>query len=847
MAGASNSNVVELTSAEMKKLPGPAVGTPFDLWDRLWPAFDGGKVLDVANTDVRAIKDMLRQDGSARKVEQVLTLPIRSAAWEIRAAPGGQKEYDYIRSQLDDKMDRVIDQMTTAISFRKAFFELTFSLDGDTVNLASIDYRPPASCQAAWDPKTGAQEGFQQRVVNPGGLLTMQAPAATGALPGYVVIERDRSFVFVHGAYREPIDGLSDLDVALWAYQTSKKIQFLWFSFLEQQATPKILAYGTDQPSADQNAVAISQAVAGAAVGVERPNDPTLKAFEILETSGQGASQFQQALNYLEGKVSASVLAGFTDLSALASHTRSQGSYALSADQSEFFLSARQAVADEMAEAVSRQLIAHLCHLQFGADCKPPTLVIGPLSKHDKERAVNMLNALITAPQFNVPPQLVDILINSTAGYLGLPVDQVAEMVRQHPTVDPQLAKARAALVANGTLNPDGSPIAAGTVAPTVPPDPTALAHGPAGTLKELAALAHAVDLFATRTEAGEDPRVVVGELTGRDHSLHLANDLVARTDAGEDAAHVLGELALTRYVRTEAGVKRYGLPIGSPIGGSGKASAVGKAAVVKAPAGTATAVGKTASPSAMSPLDKLKAQAEKLGPNSKAAHVYEAAKVKANATTKKTPAKKMTLADLGKKLPPKTMPKPAAKTAKPKLAMVTAEHKASSLTGLSRDQLAALTKYTGDDYRGINGGLRKKPPGTTYANTVTNIDTALAAKPLAAPTKVWRTVGGAAFGLSASSDASAALKGKVFTEAGFMSTSVKNQRFPAKPPPVHLTIEVPPGVGAAYLEPITKNETENELLLQRNLRYVITNVRYSSAKGGWTATARVLPGSVAA
>jgi hypothetical protein len=794
---AVNGTAVALTPADKKRLQGPPLSTPFDNYDRLFASFDQGRVFDYNDQTVRAIKEMLRQDGQARKVEQVLTLPIRSAAWEIRKAPGGDTEYAYIKAQLEDKMGTVIDQLTTACSFWKAYFELTYGLDGDTVTVEAVDYRPPATCEAAWDPKSGKPMGFRQRIANPGGIITIQSgQRQRGDLPGYVTIDPERAFVYVHGSYREPITGISDLEVALWCYETIKKIQFLWFQFLEGQSLPKMVAYGDDTTQADLNAAAIADARASGVLGVARPSDPSARVFDIIESSGKGGAQFLEAINYLESKMSASVLAGFTDLAALATHQRGQGSYALSADQSEFFLAARQAVADEIAEAVSRDLFKQLCIQQFGSDCKPPTLEIGPLSKHDKERSVNMLNSLITAPQFNVPPAFVDLLITSTASYLGLPVDQVAQLVKDHPAQDPAMVKAQAGLVANGSLNPDGTPVDPNTVAPVVAPQPPD---------EQATALSHAVDIathLVERVRSGQDPHTVLREMS---------------------------ELALTRHVRTQAGVERYGLPIGSPIDGSG---------------------GKPQAP----PLDHLKAQADKLGPHSKAAADYKAALAKApaaNPAQQPAAKKKLTMQDLATKLKAQKQPAPAkaaptkaapVKTGKPtKAKTLSAQHKKDSLTGLSHDQLAALQRYTGDDYRGINGGLRTKPPGTKYSKVVGHIDTALAAKPLPERATVWRTVSGSAFGLTHGSNA-AALKGKVFTEAGFMSTSTTNQRFPVTPPPVHLTFEVPPGVGGAYLEPITKNTTENELLLQRNLRYVITGVRYSSAKGGWTATARVLP-----
>jgi hypothetical protein len=388
--------------------------------------------------------------------------------------------------------------------------------------------------------------GFRQRIGNPGGIITVTSRQQPGDAPGYVTVDPDRAFVFVHGSYREPVEGLSDLDVALWCYETVKKIQFLWFSFLEQQSLPKLVAYGDDQTQADRNAAALADAKASGVLGVPRSSDPTARAFDVVESSGKGAAQFLDAINYLEGKMSASILAGFTDLAGISAHssTGSGGSYALSADQSEFFLAARQAVADEIAEAVSRDLIAKLCLLQFGADAKPPTLEIGPLSKRDKDRSMGMLNALLTADHFNAPPGLIDLLIKSTAGYLGLPVDQVARLVDDHPTKDPAAADAPSSGAAEAADGVAGVPVPVGEGGGSVADDPAAA-------FKQLAGLSNAVA---------------------------LTHQLVSRVNAGEDPAAVLDDLALTRHVRTEAGVKRYGLPIGSPITG-GAGSRLGKPA----------------------------------------------------------------------------------------------------------------------------------------------------------------------------------------------------------------------------------------------------------------------------
>lgn len=537
-AASNGAPVRELGPAETRELLGKPRTNVFDVDDRLYPSFDDGRVFDIQTAEVRDLKQMLRQDGQARKVEQVLTQPIRAAAWAIHPHKDDKGEAEWVRAQLDDRMSKLIDQMTTAVSFRKAFFELTFRLDGDQLAVADIGFRPAATCEQGHDAFTGEPSGFRQNVAWTTGMLTrargsgqnaagiirasLEGPQRPDAsAPGYVDVPEGRSFVYVHGSYREPISGTSDLDVAWWCYTTVKKLQFLWFQYLEQQSLPKVAAYGDDPIQAGRNADAIAQAKASGVVGLERSGEPGDRPFDVIESSGKGADQFLQAIGYVEGKMSASVLAGFTDLASVAggSTTGPGGSYALSADQSEFFLAARQAAADEIADAISKGLIAKLVALQFGPDAHPPTVEIGPLSKRDKDRALVLLNALLTADHFNAPPVLVDMLINAVAGYVGLPPDQVAQAVKDHPTQDPQVLAAQVAQVKAGP-GAGGDPNAEAPAGPDGGGEPTPVGQGeqsvaddPMAAVRRLAGLAHQLDTFVARVDDGEDPRAVLATL----------------------------------------------------------------------------------------------------------------------------------------------------------------------------------------------------------------------------------------------------------------------------------------------------------------------------------------------
>lgn len=428
----------KLDAKGKKKLTkGYVIGGPFDATERLFPSYDGGKVFDTGidlPENAREIKKALKRSGQLRSLEQVLTLPLRAADFELRPAEGGAMEAALVDENLvkTNMLNRVIDQSTAAVAYRHAFQEKEWEVVGDNVYYKDLHWRPPASCEVAWDPKTGRQEGFRQKLTGIDAIVVPQKYwTQKSSATGYVDIPRSRAFIYTHGMHREPVRGVSDLDVAYWAYETQQKVLFLWFQFLEGQSLPKILVYGDGEDQAEDNADAVAAGKASAVVAMNRPSDPQLRSFDIIESSGQGAGQFLEAINWLDGQMTKSVLASFMDLASV-SNGSGTGSFALSADQSEFFLASRQAVANEIANVIQEQIFKPLCVFNFGADARPPALSIGPLSKAHTERALTLLNSVITAESLNVPIGFVGSLIKTTATHLGLDEGDVRQTVDEY-------------------------------------------------------------------------------------------------------------------------------------------------------------------------------------------------------------------------------------------------------------------------------------------------------------------------------------------------------------------------------------------------------------------------------
>ena len=218
---------------------------------------------------------MLSRDGQAAAIEAVLTLPIRQASRAIEPGKGDKGECDFVRSVLmapataggmKTPLQDVIGQVTSAQTFRMSFHEKCWAIR-DTDGMIVYDklaFRPTATCEMKRDAQTAAPDGFRQSVWRFGGV---PANTVKSKIPGYVEIPQVKSFVYINGKHRQPLTGISELELTYWCYQTKLKLIFLWLQFLEQQSLPKVIVYGQDQTEATSKAEDIASMRASGVVG----------------------------------------------------------------------------------------------------------------------------------------------------------------------------------------------------------------------------------------------------------------------------------------------------------------------------------------------------------------------------------------------------------------------------------------------------------------------------------------------------------------------------------------------------------------------------------------------------
>lgn len=402
-------------------------GSAFDLDNLMFTAFDDGGVFHYEDVNfVRSMKNMLTgpaPDAKAQTLESVLALPIRQAPFYLHQRRSRKEVYDRIHRILFDPannggmttpMNLVVAQMCNAFVYKKAFFEKVWTadiIDGKSVGVKykKVAWRPPDTCAIERDPDTGAFMGFRQIPVR------MDNTEEKKFGP-------HRSFVYIHGTHRDPMEGVSDLHVTRWCYETKQKIRFLWYQFLEGQALPKTIVKADDETEASQAAKKIIGLRSGGVVGLS-----SRISADPLESSGRGAAEFKAAMQWLDSEASSSVLAGFTDLGAMAAG--GTGSFALSKDQTDFFLMSREAEKKEMQDYINQYLVADLVRWNFGPHEPAPIFEFGPINQDDANSAISLLQATAQTPinQSVLPQEFFDELTLRVAGFLELDVVTVKE------------------------------------------------------------------------------------------------------------------------------------------------------------------------------------------------------------------------------------------------------------------------------------------------------------------------------------------------------------------------------------------------------------------------------------
>lgn len=369
---------------------------------------------------VKQLSEMRRQDGQARALYRLLTMPVRAAAKRASWVPadGGDKEAQFmtdlftlpaVSGGMRTSFSRVISQMLLATVDGFAPFELVYTrpkkgpLKGK-FTLDKIAYRPADTVTFAVTEQ-GDYDGFKQRTVTPNGRVVDEK------------IEARNSLYYACSEEENPFYGVSFFNAAFYHYD--KKIKLYYLAHLAAQHRAVGSRLGKYPKGANPTELAnFRRALAdfGLAQSVTVPDSGW--SVEDLGRS-LGDFPFMDFINHHNSQMSKSVLAPFLD------DQQGGGSPLVSfgGPNDSMYLVLINVIISELETVFNEWLQPRFIDWNFGND-KYPQLKFGPFSEEQKEAIKNTFDKLSTAGQgANVTRRFLLELEKYMAGEMGLDIE----------------------------------------------------------------------------------------------------------------------------------------------------------------------------------------------------------------------------------------------------------------------------------------------------------------------------------------------------------------------------------------------------------------------------------------
>jgi hypothetical protein len=465
---------------------------------------------------VNQLVAMRKTDGQARALYRLITLPIRAALRSATFLPetqveGGQEEATFIEQMLTlppsaggmtTPFSRVIAQLLTAIFDGFAAFEHVY-----------------------WAPTTGPFKGkwvLKKIAHRPSETVTfllndksewygLRQQTMYQGRSIDVTIDAEDACYYAANEEERPFYGQSYFQAAF--YHWDKKFKLYVIAHLAAQRAAVGTRVGKLPPSPDvteKNDFQRGLRELGVAQWMTIPDNYSVESLK------EGTDfDFLGYINHHNSQMSKSVLAGFFDKEQGGGDAGKLVDFGTQSDA--LFLLMLSTIMGEVEEVINNQVIPKFIDWNFGTS-RYPKFRFGSLSAEEKAAALDLFKTLAVAGQsLAITPEFVHELEKQVAEEFGLEIDWETVEADQAE----QAAEEAAAAAAGASVIPGAPTTTPGVPAP-VPPvvDPTLL---PAG--------------FA---------------LTHTDDEAALTRG--KPTSGGP------------KYVRTPAGAKVYGVPIGTPI-----------------------------------------------------------------------------------------------------------------------------------------------------------------------------------------------------------------------------------------------------------------------------------------
>lgn len=462
---------------------------------------------------------MRRTDGQARALYRLITLPIRAALQTATFVPaqieeGGEEEAEFIEQLftlppnaggMSVPLTRVIAQMLQAVFDGYSPFEMVYA------------YAKKGPLKGKWVLKKLnylPADTVEFLVTKDGSFdgFRQVTHRPDGQIKD-VKIPRDSCVYYAAQEEENKFEGLSYFESAY--YHFDKKVKLYYLMHLAAQRSAVGTRVGTipeDHDPGEKAAFQRGLSDLGVAQWMTKPEDYLV---ELLKEGG--SFDFLSYINHHNSQMSKSILAAFFDENQGTGGDASLVDFGKQTDS--LFVMMLQTIMTEIASIINHYIIPRFIDWNFKSG-KYPEFRWGPFTDDDKNAIQEVFTSLAGIQGGNFTKEFFRETEKKMADKFGLEIDY--ETIEKE---EEELEQAEA-VAPTGEVSPQGE----------VSPDNTI----PTDMLPDGFTLSHVQDMgFVVATEFGDSP---------------------------EDDKLVI-ELAGQRKVNSQEGVRRYGLPIGTPLG----------------------------------------------------------------------------------------------------------------------------------------------------------------------------------------------------------------------------------------------------------------------------------------
>jgi hypothetical protein len=333
--------------------------------------------------------EMRRSDSNVKMCLSAVINPIKDAVWEVEAGddtPEAQLRADFIKHVLFDDMDQTFEQFIgealTVVPFGHAVFEITHKVVlgnekfGNYNGIRSLGWRSPRTLER-WN------------LDKSNGKLASVTQYAYGDLDRSVDMPAQFLLVLTMDKEGSNYEGISLLRPCYGNWYRKNVYLKLNAIGVEKFAVPTPIAKVPNGTMSTEARNALKEALeiytTHQANYLMMPDGVDLE----LKTNAYDPEKVEKSIDNEDKRMTKSFLANFLELG-----MGTSGSYSLSNDLSDFFLSGINHIASDIAGAVNMKIIPELCSMNFADKVAKPKLKVSGISDKAGKELADILVAL---------------------------------------------------------------------------------------------------------------------------------------------------------------------------------------------------------------------------------------------------------------------------------------------------------------------------------------------------------------------------------------------------------------------------------------------------------------------